>query len=162
MINDVHIHIYPVLCPKLTLIHPREVSGRGGPAVRPAAADFPRDVCLTVSRNHAIFLLYRWYIFRLLFHISSITKTLCCLSQIESTTNGPTSWLLKLLSYECCPHKYLVWSFKHFIQSWVQSVGLSIIEILIEWYSFLGDITWYKFAHFAITIKIVTHSQHVG
>ena len=26
---------------------PREVSGRGGPAVRPAAADFPRDVCLT-------------------------------------------------------------------------------------------------------------------
>ena len=37
---------------------PREVSGRGGPAVRPAAADFPRDVCLTVSRNHAVFLLY--------------------------------------------------------------------------------------------------------
>ena len=34
---------------------PREVSGRGGPAVRPAAADFPRDVCLTVSRNHAVF-----------------------------------------------------------------------------------------------------------
>ena len=25
---------------------------------RPAAADFPRDVCLTVSRNHAVFLLY--------------------------------------------------------------------------------------------------------
>ena len=39
---------------------PREVSGRGGPAVRPAAADFPRDVCLTVSRNHAVFLLYSW------------------------------------------------------------------------------------------------------
>ena len=39
-----------------------EVSGRGGPAVRPAAADFPRDVCLTVSRNHAVFLLYwSWY-----------------------------------------------------------------------------------------------------
>ena len=37
---------------------PREVSGRGGPAVRPAAADFPRDICLTVSRNHAVFLLY--------------------------------------------------------------------------------------------------------
>ena len=37
---------------------PREVSSRGGPAVRPAAADFPRDVCLTVSRNHAVFLLY--------------------------------------------------------------------------------------------------------
>ena len=37
---------------------PREVSGRGGPAVRPAAADFPRDVCLTVSRNHAVFLFY--------------------------------------------------------------------------------------------------------
>ena len=37
---------------------PREVSGRGGPAVHPAAADFPRDVCLTVSRNHAVFLLY--------------------------------------------------------------------------------------------------------
>ena len=31
----------------------REVSGPG-----PAAADFPRDVCLTVSRNHAVFLLY--------------------------------------------------------------------------------------------------------
>ena len=30
----------------------------GGPQVRPAAADFPRDVCLTVSRNHAVFLLY--------------------------------------------------------------------------------------------------------
>ena len=38
---------------------PREVSGRGGPAVCPAAADFPRDVCLTVSRNHAVFLLYQ-------------------------------------------------------------------------------------------------------
>ena len=36
---------------------PREVSDRGGPAVRPAAADFPRDVCLTVYRNHAVFLL---------------------------------------------------------------------------------------------------------
>ena len=35
---------------------PREVSGWGGPVVRPAAADFPRDVCLTVSRNHAVFL----------------------------------------------------------------------------------------------------------
>ena len=32
----------------------REFSGR----VRPAAADFPRDVCLTVSRNHKIILLY--------------------------------------------------------------------------------------------------------
>ena len=31
---------------------PREVSGRGG-----HAADFPRDVCLTESRNHAVFLL---------------------------------------------------------------------------------------------------------
>ena len=29
-----------------------EVSGRGRSAVGPAAADFPRDVCLTVSRNH--------------------------------------------------------------------------------------------------------------
>ena len=37
---------------------PREDSGRGGPVVRPAAADFPRDVCLTVSRHHAVFLLY--------------------------------------------------------------------------------------------------------
>ena len=27
-------------------------------AVRPAAADFPRDDCLTVSRNHAVFVLY--------------------------------------------------------------------------------------------------------
>ena len=26
--------------------------------VGPAAADFPRDVCLTVSRNHKVFLLY--------------------------------------------------------------------------------------------------------
>ena len=38
---------------------PWEVSGRGGlavgPAVRPVAADFPRDVCLTVWRNHAVF-----------------------------------------------------------------------------------------------------------
>ena len=37
---------------------PREVSGRGRPAVGPAAADFPRCVCLTVSRNHKVFLLY--------------------------------------------------------------------------------------------------------
>ena len=37
---------------------PQEVSGRGGPAVRSVDADFPRDVCLTVSRNHAVFLLY--------------------------------------------------------------------------------------------------------
>ena len=43
---------------------PREVSGRGGPAVRPAAADFPRDVCLTVSRNHAVFLLYIIFYFK--------------------------------------------------------------------------------------------------
>ena len=33
-------------------------SGRGRPAVGPAAADFPQDVCLTVSRNHKVFLLY--------------------------------------------------------------------------------------------------------
>ena len=38
---------------------PREVSGRGRPVVGPAAADFPRDVCLTVSRNHKVFLLYQ-------------------------------------------------------------------------------------------------------
>ena len=44
---------------KTVILAAREVSGRGGPAVRPAAADFPRDVCLTVSRNHAVFL---WYI----------------------------------------------------------------------------------------------------
>ena len=40
---------------------PREVSGQGqphGPAVGPAAADFPWDVCLTASRNHKIFQLY--------------------------------------------------------------------------------------------------------
>ena len=37
---------------------PREVSGRGRPAVGLAAADFPRDVCLTVSRNHIVFLFY--------------------------------------------------------------------------------------------------------
>ena len=30
-------------------------SAAGAAAVRPAAADFPRDVCLTVSRNHAVF-----------------------------------------------------------------------------------------------------------
>ena len=40
---------------------PREVSGRGRPAVRPAAPDFPRDICLTVSRKHAVFLSY-WQI----------------------------------------------------------------------------------------------------
>ena len=28
------------------------------PVVGPAAADFPRDVCLTVSRNHKVFLFY--------------------------------------------------------------------------------------------------------
>ena len=37
---------------------PREVSSRGEPVVRPAAADFPWDVCLTVLRNHAVFLFY--------------------------------------------------------------------------------------------------------
>ena len=34
-----------------------EVSG-GGRHVAPAAADFPRDVCLTVLRNHKVFVLY--------------------------------------------------------------------------------------------------------
>ena len=37
----------------------RGKSVAAGPAVRPAVADFPRDVCLTVSRNHAVFLLFR-------------------------------------------------------------------------------------------------------
>ena len=40
---------------------PRDVCltvSRNHAAVSPAAADFPRDVCLTVSRNHAVFLLY--------------------------------------------------------------------------------------------------------
>ena len=54
---------------------PREVSGRGGPAVRPAAADFPRDVCLTVSRNHAVFLLY---------HIMTPHKCVCLLISVSS------------------------------------------------------------------------------
>ena len=36
----------------------REVSGWGWPMVHPAADNFPRNVCLTVSRNHAIFLSY--------------------------------------------------------------------------------------------------------
>ena len=35
-------------------------SGRH-PSVGPTAADFPRDVCLTVSRNHKVFLLYRYH-----------------------------------------------------------------------------------------------------
>ena len=39
---------------------PREVSSKGRPAVCPAAADFPRDVCLTVSHNHKVILLYLW------------------------------------------------------------------------------------------------------
>ena len=37
---------------------PRASLGSWRPAVGPAAADFPRDVWLTVSRNHKIFLLY--------------------------------------------------------------------------------------------------------
>ena len=37
----------------------------GRPAVRPAAADFPRDVCLTVSRNHAVFLFYHYVLKRI-------------------------------------------------------------------------------------------------
>ena len=37
---------------------PREVSGRRADLRSAPAADFPRDVCLTVSRNHAVFLLY--------------------------------------------------------------------------------------------------------
>ena len=36
---------------------PREVSGRRADRRSAPAADFPRDVCLTVSRNHAVFLL---------------------------------------------------------------------------------------------------------
>ena len=37
---------------------PWEVSGQGRPTVRPAAADFPWDVCLTMLCNHKVFLLY--------------------------------------------------------------------------------------------------------
>ena len=37
---------------------PREVSGRRADRRSAPAADFPRDVCLTVSRNHAVFLFY--------------------------------------------------------------------------------------------------------
>ena len=56
---------------------PREVSGRGGPAVRPAAADFPRDVCLTVSRNHAVFLLYcvKWICYITIFKVYPLKHT---------------------------------------------------------------------------------------
>ena len=39
-------------------LYSQEVSGRGRPQVGPAAADFPRIVCLTVSRNHKVFLLH--------------------------------------------------------------------------------------------------------
>ena len=48
---------------------PREVSDQG----RPAAADFPRDVCLTVSHNHKLFLSYMrpGPVFRLLLRVSS-------------------------------------------------------------------------------------------
>ena len=35
----------------------RHPSGSQRPAVGPAATDFPRDVCLTVSRNHKVLLL---------------------------------------------------------------------------------------------------------
>ena len=38
---------------------PRKVNTRGGPVVCPAGANFPQDVCLTVSCNHKVFLLYR-------------------------------------------------------------------------------------------------------
>ena len=35
----------------------KSASGRGRPVVGPAAADFPLDVCRTVSHNHKVFLL---------------------------------------------------------------------------------------------------------
>ena len=37
---------------------PQEVSVWGKPVVTPAAADFPRDVCLPVSCNRKVFLFY--------------------------------------------------------------------------------------------------------
>ena len=55
MIFDSTSYMY-VLDKRNTLLH--KVSSRGRPAIDPAAADFPGDVCLTVSRNHKVFILY--------------------------------------------------------------------------------------------------------
>ena len=50
---------------------PREVSHRGQPGVGPVAADVARDICLTVSHNHNVFLF-------------SITKCFICNCSIAS------------------------------------------------------------------------------
>ena len=69
-INERHQYAELLVIPKYKLVKisyskssiifysTREVSGRGQPAVGLAAADFPWDVCTTVSRNHKVFLFY--------------------------------------------------------------------------------------------------------
>ena len=42
--------------PRDTVKHTSLGKSASGAVVRSAAADFPWDVCLTVSRNHAVFL----------------------------------------------------------------------------------------------------------
>ena len=44
------------------------------PAVSRAGADFPRDVCLTVSRNHKVFLLYCISCYRHILHLQTYLK----------------------------------------------------------------------------------------
>ena len=77
---------------------PREVSGRGRPAVGPAAADFPRDVCLTVSRNHKVFLLYVC-----VYMIFPILISVCILSSFHPHHHhlSPNSPRLMFLFVDC-------------------------------------------------------------
>ena len=49
---------------------PREVSSRGRPVVAQVAVDFPWDVCLTISRNHKVFLLYHIILYITLYHLA--------------------------------------------------------------------------------------------
>ena len=78
-----NLHVYNKLCPpvgSIVLAHAemqiyligilrgyairsgRHPEGSQRPPGRPLATDFPRDVCLTISRNHKVFLLSSTYI----------------------------------------------------------------------------------------------------
>ena len=78
---------------------PQEVSGGAQPAFGTSAADFSRDVCLTVSRNHTMFLLYldnqttisssAWH--RLNTHLQSWQSAILVFLTLQCSTD-PSVW----------------------------------------------------------------------
>ena len=89
-------------------------------AVRPAAADFPRGVCLTVSRNHAVFLLY---------------PHLMCIH------HGTKAWYKYILAVVCihhgtkawCEHILAVMYIHHGTKAWCEYILAAV------WYT-----SWYE------------------